>query len=223
MQALQFEGTYEDQHGTEALLWQIAPSSRYGRMRWYEIRTTIRDVAVWGTDFDGLSPDDPDLARAASLTLDPSDVLTDCVLSGALPVVVDVVGRRQAGVVRFRLDLRPGPDHPPHNPKNLRLAATIGGTTYEVIDDWFEDGMLRLEAELPAGVRLVACITCLYSDYSPGGHGLMGMSCHRDAKSQYLAVRSKADYWSVPVTEEVPETYLCPEYERRVPGTGYRG
>jgi len=67
MQALLFEGTYEDRQGTEALLWQIVPSSRYGRMRWYEIRTTIRDVAVWGMDFDGLSPDDPDTARAASL------------------------------------------------------------------------------------------------------------------------------------------------------------
>jgi hypothetical protein len=49
------------------------------------------------------------------------------------------------------------------------------------------------------------------------------MSCHRDAKDQYLAVRSKADYWYVPVTEGVMETYLCPEYQRRVRGTGYRG
>ncbi len=49
------------------------------------------------------------------------------------------------------------------------------------------------------------------------------MLCHREAKVQYLAVRSKADYWSVPVTERVPETHLCAEYERRVPGTGYRG
>ena len=43
------------------------------------------------------------------------------------------------------------------------------------------------------------------------------------AKSQYLAVRNKADYWSVPVTEEVPETYLCHERQRRIPGAGYRG
>ena len=49
------------------------------------------------------------------------------------------------------------------------------------------------------------------------------MLCHREAKVQYLAVRSKADYWSVPVTERVPETHLRAEYERRVPGTGYRG
>ncbi len=48
-------------------------------------------------------------------------------------------------------------------------------------------------------------------------------ACYRGVKDQYLAVRSKADYWSVPVTEEVPETHLCSDYQRRVPGTGYRG
>jgi hypothetical protein len=40
----------------------------------------------------------------------------------------------------------------------------------------------------------MCCVTCLYSDYSPGGHGLTGMRCHRDAKVQYLAVKSKAAY-----------------------------
>jgi hypothetical protein len=89
-------------------------------------------------------------------------------------------------------------------------------------DDWFEEGTLRLDDALRPS-RLVCCVTCLYSDYSPAGHRLMGMRCHRDAKDQYLAVRSKADYFHVPVTEDVPETYLCDEYERRIPGTGYRG
>ena len=69
----------------------------------------------------------------------------------------------------------------------------------------------------------MCCFTCLYSDYSPAGHGLLGMRCHRNAKEQYLAVRAKVDYWSVPVAEDVMESYLCPKYERRVPGTGYRG
>jgi len=80
-----------------------------------------------------------------------------------------------------------------------------------------------LEAALPDDLRLRCCVTCLYSDYSPAGHGLMGMFCHRGAKEQYLAVKSKADYWAVPVTEEVVETYLCEDYVRRVAGTGYRG
>src|SRR5262249_1529919 len=42
---------------------------------------------------------------------------------------------------------------------------------------------------VPAGVRLACCVTCLFSDYSPAGHGLLGMQCHRSAKEQYLAVR----------------------------------
>lgn len=49
------------------------------------------------------------------------------------------------------------------------------------------------------------------------------MRCHRGAKEQYLSVRSKFDYFDVPVTEIVPEPYLCDEYQRRLPGTGYRG
>ncbi len=83
--------------------------------------------------------------------------------------------------------------------------------------------MLRLASQLPERTKLICCVTCLFSDYSPGGHGLTGMFCHRDAKEQYLAVRSKNDYWSVPVAEEVMETYVCEEWANRVSGTGYRG
>jgi len=136
---------------------------------------------------------------------------------------VDVAGQRRDCVVTFTLDLRPGPDHPPHDPKHLHLSIVVEGVTHEVTDDWFEDGMLRLQAAMPEPARLEACITCLLSDYSPYGHGLLGMSCHRDVRAQYLAVRSKGDYFQVPVTETVPEFYRCPEYVRRVPGTGYRG
>jgi len=66
-------------------------------------------------------------------------------------------------------------------------------------------------------------VTCLYSDYSPAGHGLMGIRCHRDAKTQYLAVSTKDDYWLVPVTEDLPEAYLCDEYQPRIPDTAHRG
>jgi hypothetical protein len=49
------------------------------------------------------------------------------------------------------------------------------------------------------------------------------MLCHRNAKQQYLAVRSKAEYWRIPVTEDVVETHYCDEFQHRVLGTGYRG
>ena len=69
----------------------------------------------------------------------------------------------------------------------------ISGTTVAVDDEWFEDGVQRMEAALPVSVRLASCFTCLFSDYSPAGHGLLGMSCHRGAKEQYLTVKSKLD------------------------------
>jgi len=155
--------------------------------------------------------------------LDSAGELGDCLLRGDLPCSAIVDGERREAAVQFVLDLRPNPQLSSGRPNNLRLALAIDEITYKVTDDWFEDGLLRLYNMLPSNTRLMCCLTCLYSDYSPGGHGLMGMRCHRDAKAQYLAVRSKADYWSVPVTEEVPETYLCPQFQPRIAGTGYRG
>lgn len=67
------------------------------------------------------------------------------------------------------------------------------------------------------------CLTCGLSDYWPAGQNLMGMRCHRDAREQYLSVQFKWDCFTVPVTEEVPEFYVCEQFEPRKPGTGYRG
>jgi hypothetical protein len=217
-----FPGTFEDHDGAETLTWQIRSSDRPGWGGRYEIRTRIRSVDVWGADFDGLEPDDAGAADGGVLPINSAGELTRCLLTGDLPCTVEVAGQRRPTRVHFELDLREHSDRPAHNPKNLLLSTILDDTTYAITDDWFEDGTLRIDDALRPS-RLVCCVTCLYSDYSPGGHGLMGMSCHRDAKDQYLAVRSKADYWHVPVTEDVPETYLCEEYKRRIPGTGYRG
>ena len=82
------------------------------------------------------------------------------------------------------------------------------------------------QAQLPEAVFIKACINCLYSDYSLYGHGLFGcMMCFRNLKADYLKVTTKKDFWSVHGRQDrfVQETYLCPEFERRIPGTGYRG
>jgi hypothetical protein len=112
--------------------------------------------------------------------------------------------------------------------EHLTLELRLGGRTYQSSgrSGWFEDEMLDVQGQLPPGTYLRACITCAYSDYSPIGHGLFGgMACFRDNKAEYLAVRSKADLFRIwgTMTEFVQETYLCPEFERRQPGTGYRG
>jgi hypothetical protein len=220
VQTLTFAGNYKDQRGSEAIVWRIEGSERY-RIPSLDFFTTIRGIEMWGTDFDGLEPVDP-AAATGRLPLNSAGELTGCILDGDLPCTLQADGSRHAATIRFSLDLRTH-NRPSSALRHLRLSLTLADVTYQVSDDWFEDGVQRLEAALPAGTRLVCCVTCLYSDYSPGGHGLTGIRCHRGAKDQYLAVRAKAGYWSVPVTEEVPETYLCNEYQRRVPGTGYRG
>ena len=137
------------------------------------------------------------------MTLNRAGEVSDCLLSGDLPCTVSVAGVKRPATVHFDLDLRPQSNPDPNN-ANLALACEIDGTTYSVADAWFEDGLLRLERTFPTDQELTTCITCLYSDYSPGGHGLTGMQCHRQAKTQYLEVRSKAEYWGVPVTETSP-------------------
>jgi hypothetical protein len=212
-----FAGAYEDGAGVEAIVWRIAGSGRY------EITTTIRGVPVRGFDLDILVPEDEQDPRTAALPLTSAGELHDCVLSGDLPSAALVAGQQREVTVQFVLDLRPDPRRSPRHPRNLHLSVTIDDATFGIAHDGFEDGLLRLQETLPPQVRLMCCVTCLFSDYSPAGQGLMGMLCHRDAKEQYLAVRSKDDYFDVPVTEAVPETYLCPEYLPRIAGTGYRG
>jgi hypothetical protein len=70
------------------------------------------------------------------------------------------------------------------------------------------------------------CFNCAFSDYSPAGSGIFGdMLCFRDNKEEYFKVKDKWDLFRIweTMTEHVQETYLCPEFEKRIPGTGYRG
>ncbi len=221
MEVLTFAGRYEDQLGPETIVWRVEGSRRYV-LPSLGFFTAIRGVGVWGTDFDSLEPVDTS-AVAGRLFLNSAGELSECVLSGDLPCTMAIEGQSRPATITFSLDLHQNRQRPPGAARNLSLSLVLDGVTYLVTDDWFEDGVQRLEEALPPGTRLVCCVTCLFSDYSPGRHGLTGIRCHRGAREQYLAVRSKSDYWSVPVTEEVPETYLCGEYQRRIPGTGYRG
>jgi hypothetical protein len=90
---------------------------------------------------------------------------------------------------------------------------------------WFEDELLDLARQLPAGTYLKACINCAFSDYSPYGHGLFGgLACFRNSKQEYRQVKSKGDLFQIWEKNAgfVQETYLCPEFERRT-RAGYRG
>jgi hypothetical protein len=205
---LTFPGSYEDDRGVEPLEWRVVPTWPAGWAPGFAVSTVIRGVRVRGGDFDVLLPRRREAAEGR-LRWDRVGLI-ECLLTGDLPVSVENGDVLRPAVVRFQLDLhqatrvRPGPG-------TLRLSCVLDGVESVAVDDWFEDGLRALEADLPAGVRLAACITCRHADYPPTGHGLSGMRCHRDATEPYPpGVR-------VPVTEEVLETHLCTDFRRRQP------
>lgn len=88
----------------------------------------------------------------------------------------------------------------------------------------FECLLDDLARRLPPSVYLKNCYNCLYSDYSPfGKSGFGDMQCHRNEKAAYLAVKTKRDYFEMRNAIRVQETFLCPEWEKRIKGTGYCG
>jgi hypothetical protein len=138
-----------------------------------------------------------------------------------MPCTVEVGGRRRPGIVTFSLDLHCGTGALPGHPQHLRLSLTFDGWPRKSPTNGLKAAFSDWRPRFPPGTSLVCCVTCPYSDCSPGRHGSW-------ASAVIVALRSstwlsgRPDYWSVPVTEEVPETYLCREYQRRIPGTRYR-
>jgi hypothetical protein len=209
-----FPGRYRDRYGEEEVIFE-------GNGR--SIRVTIRGIVFEGIDFDDLVPVKArDVALASQFTF-AGDSLSACEIEleirlpvftphGEVPAMlwaVLVLGQqRPTERLKLRLHL---PD---------RILESAGGS------GWFEDELLDLQQQLSGGTYLKACINCAFSDYSPYGHGLFGgLACFRDQKEAYRRVTEKDDLFDLwdNLTEYVPETYLCPEFERRPPGTGYRG
>jgi hypothetical protein len=193
----------------------------------------VRGVRFQGNDFDRFEPQslsDPD--QLSSFTFLHGN-LWFCVIEADIPVPVVTQTGIVDGLLTFELHL--GDPLPTNqlNPEQLKVGLLLNGEDYlsEGKTGCFEGEILDLQGKLPSGMFMKACINCAFSDYSPYGHGLFGnMICFRANKRGYLALPlgkdfDKDDYFDVmdTVSEMVQETHLCPEFERRVPGTGYRG
>lgn len=220
MLAQTYPGTYRDKGGVEPIALHNDGQT---------LRVTIRQVAFEGTDFDGLEAvDGPEVAEAAGFVL-CSGSICSCTITCTMPLPVVT----PEGVVQCELLVELVLGDPKPLPRggidreDLRLRLRMPGR--EIASSgrsgWFEDELLDIQRQLTAG-HLHACIACAFSDYSPYGHGLFGgLACFRDNKRRYLAVENKQDLFAIwnTLTEFVQETYLCSEFQRREPGTGYRG
>lgn len=114
------------------------------------------------------------------------------------------------------------------NHEVLRLAIEHHGQVYQSggrnLHSTFDEQLTELNDDLPKDVYLKTCWNCAFSDYYSAS-GMFGeMACFRNTKKAYLKVKSKlelARLWKQRA-EDVQETYLCPEFERRQPDVGGR-
>lgn len=193
----------------------------------------VRGVRFQGLDFDRFKlqevSDPTQLETFAFLR----GSLSFCVIEADIPLPVATPTGTVDGLLTFELELGEPLPTGQMNRERLKLRLAVNGQTYssEGNTGWFEDELLELQNLLPSGTLMKACINCAFSDYSPYGHGLFGnMICFRANKAGYLALPSGVDfckdaYFDVmdTVSDMVQETHHCSEFERRVPGTGYRG
>jgi hypothetical protein len=216
---VRYPARYSDRSGEEPILVR-----NDGKI----LSVTIRGVTFQGSDFDALESmpgTDPDLLSSFTLQ---QNALCFCVIDVEIPVPIATPHGVTEGVLAAHLELgNPAPNGGIDREfLSLRLGLGDRVLTSRGWPGWFEDELADLQRQMPEGTYLKACISCAFSDYSPLGHGLFGgLACFRDNKAGYRSVRTKRDLFEVwgTMTEFVQETFLCPVFERRAPGTGYRG
>jgi len=195
------------------------------------LRMMVRGVEFVGADFDGLEATlDPADPRLASFTLYGGS-LCACHLEWVMPL--PVVVRQELITRQLQVYLELGHPRPEGNrgidQEILRLCLSSGGASFwssGTSGGFFEGELRDLQQTLPEGAYLKACISCAFSDYSPVGNGLFGsLACFRGNRAAYRQVTGKHALFAIwdTMTEFVQETDLCPEFEHRRPGAGYRG
>lgn len=210
----EYPATYTDAHGTESTVITNDGET---------LRMVVRGVEFSGRDFETWEPTEGTASEhLQTFQVGEYGSIYGFRLECSMPIPVYNREHQEVGELRVDLNFR---EH------YLQLALILGDERFEGDSSsrrsyWFEAQLLEIQSQLPDGTYMLACINCLYSDYSPLGSGIFGdMFCFRDMKADYLKVKGKDQFW--PVHERckrfVQETFLCSEFERRVPGTGYRG
>lgn len=210
-------GSYSDAHRCEPIT--IVADGRVLTME-------LLGVTFSGSDFDDLAPSAP-VDAGAGLILQHG-ALCSCVLTWEMPVSLHGTSPDTAGVLDCRLTLGAPAAHGGLEREDLELSLRWNDSRMATSTSHglFETALAEIQRQLPAGTSLKACISCALSDYSPAGNGLFGtLACFRGNQRGYLQVRSKQDIFGIwpTLTEYVPETYLCPHYQRRGTHPGYRG
>lgn len=213
-----FEGTYTDSRGTEAIVLTNDGTT---------IRTTIRGLEFAGPELEALRPQPPGADAQDRVAL-WRGALCHCRIRWVMPLAIQHENELRRGTLDVEIVLGAGAADGGLDDLALRLTLRYDGATFASTSrkDFFEDQLNSIQDQLPPGIYIKACINCNFSDYSPYGSTTFGgMLCFRNIKDEYVKVTCKNELWAVHdrFERQVQETYLCPEFQRRIPGTGYRG
>jgi len=190
------------------------------------------ELELRGNRFAGGALDGLELVGSPENAAEPPDLheygLCSCVIEWTMPIRVAHPGVAAAAsdlVARLTL----GDPTPRRGLDRVEVTLALHlatGVTTTSPHGYMEDALLDLRRRLPADVRLVACISCAFSDYNPAGSGFIGtMACFREVKDAYRSVDGKRGLFQVwnELSGFVQETFVCDDYEQRRPGAGYRG
>jgi Family of unknown function (DUF6304) len=186
-----------------------------------------------GGRFAGDTLDGLDLVEPPAQTGQPPALhygrLCSCVIAWRMPIrVARPGGQAVIAPLHARLSLggparNGGIDH-----VELTLALHLPDGVVETAgpEGWLGDALTKLQGRLPEGTRILACITCAFSDYPPGGWGFMGsLGCFRDRRDAHRDAAAHPSparllgLWNNR-TGLTQETFLCSEYEPRPPDAG---
>jgi len=139
-----------------------------------------------------------------------------------MPLLVAFGDEVVEGILLVHLELGDPSKNGGIDREELYLTLKIGDSSFKSSGKsggWFSDELRDIQALLPEGAYIKACINCALADYHPVGYGLFGgLACFRNNKEAFRAAKTKRDLFRIWNTSiEVQETYLCPEFVRWIP------
>jgi hypothetical protein len=191
-----------------------------------EVSVTLGEWKFVETEFDDLEPKNEEhLPGRFRLH---HGALCDCTFDFKMPILISDKHRLIQSQLSVTAKLGKPDNRGGLDKEEYKMSLTYDGKQIHSSGNsgWFEDELLEIQKQMPKDVFIKSCINCQFSDYSPYGHGAFGaMMCFRNLKQEYNKVRTKKDFWKIHDRYDrfVQETFICDEFERRVPGSGYRG
>ena len=215
---MKYPATYNDRFGEEKTVIQNDGKT---------LRMLLRGVTFTGSMFDDFEPSITEKAKLTSFSMN-AGALCSYKMDCQIPITVVMFDKSIEAILQTHIEVGDRAPNGGVNLERVQLILTVADQSFNSsgTHGWFDDELLEIEAALPHNIFMKCCHTCAFSDYHPVGSGTFGcLACFRDHKQEYLALKGKSAlmHFFSNSTENVQETYLCPEFEKRVPGTGYRG